>query len=30
VTATCSRAEKLFNDMQKEIKGISDLRVIVG
>ena len=30
VTATCARAEKLFNDMQKDGKGNAELRVIVG
>ena len=30
VTATCFRAEKLFNDMQKDAKGNAELRVIVG
>lgn len=30
VSATCARAEKLFNDMQKDGKGNAELRVIVG
>jgi hypothetical protein len=30
VTASCIRAEKLFNDMQKDAKGNAELKVIVG
>ena len=30
MTASCIRAEKLFNDMQKDGKGNPELKVIVG
>ena len=30
MTASCTRAEKLFNDMQKDGKGNAELKVIVG